>query len=86
MPPYNLNLHIDQLVLHGFAAGDRHSISAAIQQELTRLFTEQGVPRSLTQTSDLPQLNGGEIQITPRMQPSAIGVQIAQSLYGGFSE
>ena len=82
----NLELHIEELILHGFAVNDRYTISAAMQQELSRLFTEHGVPRSLSQNSAIPQLDGGTIQTTPMMQPEAIGVQIAQSIYGGFSE
>jgi hypothetical protein len=82
----NLELHIEELILQGFAVSDRHLISAALQQELSRLFTEQGVPRSFAQGGAVPQLNGGTIQITPAMKPDAIGVQIAQSIYGGFSE
>ncbi|NJN87364.1 MAG: hypothetical protein HC881_14980 [Leptolyngbyaceae cyanobacterium SL_7_1] len=81
-----LELHIEELILSGFAMSDRHTISTALQQELHRLFSEQGVPRSLMQSSDVPHLNGGEIQVTATMPPQAIGVQIAQSLYGGFQQ
>ena len=41
MESANLNLHIEELVLHGFAPGDRYRIGEAVQQELTRLFAEQ---------------------------------------------
>lgn len=81
---HNLELHIEELILHGFPVGDRHLISAAMQQELSRLFTEQGIPRSFTQSSEVPQLNAGNFQISSGMKPDAIGVQIAQSIYGGF--
>lgn len=81
---HNLELHIEELILHGFPVGDRHLISAAMQQELSRLFVEQGIPRSFTQSSEVPQLNAGAIQLTPTLKPDAIGVQIAQSIYGGF--
>ena len=81
---HNLELHIEELILHGFPVSDRHLISTAMQQELSRLFAEQGIPRSFTQSSEVPQLNAGTIQVTPTMKPDAIGVQIAQSIYGGF--
>jgi hypothetical protein len=42
-----LNLHIQDLVLHGFASVDRHRIGEAMERELARLFLGQGVPRSL---------------------------------------
>ncbi|MFN6481845.1 MULTISPECIES: hypothetical protein [unclassified Nostoc] len=47
------------------------------------MFSEQGVPRSLAQGGAVPQFNGGTIEIAPAMKPDAIGVQIAQSIYGG---
>jgi hypothetical protein len=84
MAPYNLNLQIDQLVLHGFPVGDRHHIQAAIQQELTRLFTEQGVPPSLTQGGGVNQVNGGSFEMTVGAKADAIGTQIARSIYGGL--
>jgi hypothetical protein len=37
-PRPSINLHIEELVLHGFAPGDRHRISEAVEQELTRLI------------------------------------------------
>jgi hypothetical protein len=84
MPP-DLELYIEELVLHGFAARDRDRISAALQQELTRLFTEQGIPPTLTQGGQIAQLNGGTFNITAGTRPDIIGTQIAQSIYGGFS-
>jgi len=81
----NLQLHIEELVLHGFAMGDRHAISAALQQELTRLFTEQGIPPNLSQGGRVPQLNGGTVAIAPGTRPELVGSQIAQSLYNGIT-
>ena len=40
--PYNIELHIEELVLHGFSPRDRDAIGEAVQRELTRLFVEQG--------------------------------------------
>ena len=45
----NIELHIEELVLHGFEPGDRHRIGEAIERELARLFAEQGTPPSLAQ-------------------------------------
>ncbi len=33
--PYNIELHIEELVLHGFSPNDRHAIGEAVQRELT---------------------------------------------------
>ncbi|UBF24836.1 hypothetical protein K9N68_24735 [Kovacikia minuta CCNUW1] len=82
----NLQLHIEELVLHGFARSDRDRISTAIQQELTRLFTENGIPPSLAQGGQIGQLNGGTFEMTTGTKPEAAGIQIAQSIYGGLGE
>jgi hypothetical protein len=79
----NVELHIEELVLHGFERGDRDRISEAVQQELTRLFA-QGVPPSLAQGGEIGRLDGGGFEMTAGMQSGAIGTQIAQSIYGGL--
>lgn len=84
LPHYSLNLHIDQLTLHGFSAVDRDLIGAALQAELVRLFTEQGMPRALKQGSSINQLNGGSFEMATDIPPRVIGTRIAQSIYQGL--
>jgi hypothetical protein len=79
----NVELHIEELLLHGFERGDRDRISEAVQQELTRLFA-QGVPPSLAQGGEIGRLDGGGFEMNADMQSGAIGSQIAQSIYGGL--
>ena len=85
MVPANVKLHIEELVLYGFAPSDRSRISQAVQQELTRLFAEQGVSASLFQGGEIERLDGGGFAKTQGMSAGAIGVQIARSLYGEFN-
>ena len=40
-------LNIEELVMHGFTPGDRHRIGEAVEQELTQLLADRGVPQSL---------------------------------------
>jgi hypothetical protein len=82
----NLEFHIEELVLHGFEGNDRSLISAAVQQELTRLFTERGVPRSFSQGGTINQINGGSFEMATGTRADVIGTQIAQSIYGGLGE
>jgi hypothetical protein len=83
--PANIELNIDELVLHGFAPGDRYRIAAAVERELARLFAEHGVPPSLLTGGDLASLDGDAFQVVPGAKPDAIGSQVAQSVYGGVS-
>ncbi len=82
----NIELHIEELVLEGFAAGDRYSIGEAVERELTRLLNEQGVPSLFGQDGDFARLHGGEVRVAPGARAEAIGRQVAQAVYGGAKE
>lgn len=84
MKPYNIELHIEELVLHGFAPGDRAAIGAAIQGELTRLFAEQGVHPSLQRSREVEKMDGGTFHIQPGTKAGTIGTQAAHAVYGGL--
>ena len=85
MQPVNLDLHIDELVLRGFSPGDRYRIGDAMERELERLFAEQSTPPSLRQGSEIERLDGGVFEMKPGSKAEAIGVQVAQAMYGGLS-
>ena len=84
MKPPNIELHIEELVLHGFKPADRAAIGQAVQRELTRLFTEGGLHSSLHQEHQLSRLDGGTFTVKQGSNPAAIGAQIAQQVYGGM--
>ena len=81
----NLDLHIEELILHNFPSHQRHLVGAAIEQELTRLFTEQGVPSAWAKGAELGQIDGGAFNVAANATPKAIGSQVAQAIYGGIS-
>lgn len=82
----NLELNIEKLVLYGFVPADRARIGAAVQQELTRLFAEQGVPPSLKRGGAISHLDAGTFEMSSAAKPDAIGIQIAQTIYGGLNQ
>jgi hypothetical protein len=79
----NLELHIDELVLHGFSPRERYAIGEAVQRELTQLFAEHGIHPSLRQ-GHIARLDGGSIQVKQGTKADAIGKQVAQTVYGGM--
>jgi len=83
--PHLVELHIEELVLHGFAPGDRYRIADAVERELARLFAEQGVPPALAQEAEVAQLDAGAFKIAPGARGEAVGAQVAHTVYGGFS-
>jgi len=80
-----IELHIEELVLHGFAPGDRYRIADAVERELARLFAEQGVPPSLAQEAEMARLDAGAFKMAPGAREEAVGAQVAHTVYGGFS-
>jgi hypothetical protein len=80
----DVRLHIEELVLHGFAPGDRYAIAHALEQELSLLLTNY-----LAEGNDLARLNweqervdAGAFQVEPRTLPDGIGTQVAQAVHG----
>jgi len=84
MKPKNIELNIDELVLHGFAPGDRYRIGEAVEQELTRLLADRGVPQSLERGGEIANMDGGAIEVTTGSRAEAIGAQVARAVYGGL--
>ncbi len=85
MKPQNVELHIEELVLRGFAPGERHRIGEAVERELVRLLDEQGVPPSLAQGSAVEALDCGAFEVSHGSKSETVGVQVAQAIYGGLS-
>jgi hypothetical protein len=83
MNPRKIRLHIQQLVLHDIAPGDRGRIADAFQTELHRLLTEQGLPASVMNGANLDVINAGEYR-TPTPSAHGVGTSIARALYGGL--
>jgi hypothetical protein len=85
MRPRNIELHIDELVLHGFALGDRYRIADAVERELARLLVKPGIPPSLSQGCEVAHVDGGMFEIALSSKLETIGVQVAQAVYRGLS-
>lgn len=79
----SVRLHIDELVLHGFPAGSRHSIGEATQQELSRLLIERGVPEGMLNPREIARVDAGSFQVARSAKPDAIGALVADAVYGG---
>lgn len=83
-PRPNVELHIEELALHGFPSGARHAIGDAVQRELARLIAERGLAPALAVTGDHAYLDGGAFHMVRDTAPDRIGVQVARAIYGGL--
>jgi hypothetical protein len=84
MTPRNIELHIEELVLHGFSPGDRYRIGEAVEQELTRLLADRGVSQSLARGGEIGSVDGGAFEVAPGSRADVVGAQVAKAVYGGL--
>jgi len=84
----NINLHIERLILDGvnIPPNRRHLLQANVENELTRLLTDDGVSPSLAAGGALPHVSVNGIQLAGGNDPVQLGRQIAQSVYGGIGK
>lgn len=78
----SIEVHIEELVLHGFAPGDRHGIGEVVEQELTRLLAERGVSPEFAKQNTVENLDGGSFQVSAGSKAETIGCQVAQAIHG----
>ncbi len=81
MNPREIEVHIEELILHGFAPGTRWDVAEALQSELHTLFIERGIPRAWQPSPQ--RIDAGAIQAGPQTKPTATGTQIARAVYEG---
>lgn len=81
----NIELHIEQLVLHGFEAGDREAIGEAVRAELVRLLTEKGLPASLEGGLEIGKISTGVFHVGHGESAGGIGEQVASTVHGGLT-
>jgi hypothetical protein len=82
--PASIELRIEQLVLEGVEGADRNRIADAVQSELARLLTEQGVPSNLHAPAKAGHIDAGTIHIDSGARAAGVGERIAQAIYGSI--
>ena len=76
-----IRIEIGELVLHGFNYHDHSRISAATEQELSRLIRKNGLPKTTVyQQQAIPKLDAGTFSLLSK-NPKLIGSKLAQSIY-----
>lgn len=80
-----VELHVEELLLHGFSPADRARVGAAVERELARLLAERGLPPGLAQGGEFPDLQGGSFRAAAGAPPEAVGAQVARAIYGGLA-
>lgn len=80
--PRRIEVEIDELVLHGLPAAQRHAIGDAVVRELERLLAVRPV------TSDAPshvdRMDGGSIRTGRNADARTTGRHIARAVFGAL--
>lgn len=79
----NIELHIEELVLHGFEPGERHAVGDAVRQELAGRLAENGI--NITGDLSIERLDAGTIEMsrTGETTGRAIGGALHSALEHG---
>jgi hypothetical protein len=81
MKPREIEVHIEELVLHGFRPANRWLIAGALEQELRGLLTAKGVPSQWLSSPE--RIEGGGISSASLAKPERTGAEIAGAAYRG---
>jgi hypothetical protein len=81
----NIRVHIERLILDGLnvEAGDGAGVQAAVEAELEQLVTAGGLAPGLMKDAHLHSVNGGSLRVSRGQSATALGGEIARSVYGG---
>ena len=81
MKPREIEVHIEELVLHGFDLRSRWSVGDAFESELRGLLAKKGIPEAWLSSPD--RIDARTISATTVTKPAVTGAQIAGAVYGG---
>lgn len=84
MKPKTINLHIDRIVLDGVGHLSHSQLSLAIERELHRLISMQGLHSSLYQSGSINQITTKPISLTAQIREKSLGNKIANTVYRGM--
>ena len=78
MTPRAIEVHIEELVLHGLSRSTQWQIADAMERELRARLAKDGVPAAWQ--SSPKQLDAGSIKPSTHAR---LGVEIARAIHGG---
>jgi hypothetical protein len=84
----NIRLHIERLILDGLPVNSVQSpqVKAAVEAELTRLLTADGLHNEFSRGGAVPRVPATAFHLLRHDSPTGVGRQIAQSVYGGIGK
>lgn len=81
MKPREIEVHIEELILHGFDPRVRWQVGDALENELRGLLAERGLPPAWR--ASRAGIDAGGIASPGRTKPASLGARIAGAVYHG---
>lgn len=81
----SVEIHIEELVLHGFRPGNLHRIGDALQQELAHLLEACAFSPHVQKGFALDHVDAGTVRMNAGENAEVIGGKIARALYRELS-
>jgi hypothetical protein len=78
---HNMELHVKELILHGFSPSDHDLIGGMVELELRRLLSEQGLSGRYADLPYIPHLDAGSFSFVAQHRPEQTGSEIARRVY-----
>ncbi len=83
----NVELHIEELVLHGFDRVDGDCVAGALKRRLLHLLAGQGFPGPLSGqgAGTVDRLDAGAFPMRSQAADESMGAHIARNVYSSLS-
>jgi len=83
-PSRSIEIHINELVLHGFAHADRRPIAESVERELRTLLMNEDFSNATSLA--VARIAGGSFQLDSNQRHESAGTNIARAIYGGLRQ
>lgn len=80
----NVELRIEELVLHGVRSADRHDVAHALEVELAQLFADPVVTAGLTSNRSALRVEATPLPLRTGATPASLGTALAHSVVAGI--
>jgi hypothetical protein len=78
-------VHIDRLVLNGFAAENRDAVARGLQGELGRLLAEPSMAERLGTLGNVERVRTSNARVAHDAAPRVAGTSVARAIVNGVS-
>jgi hypothetical protein len=78
-------LHIDRVVLNGYARADRQAVVDGLRAEFARHYAEPGAANGLQGQANLDRLQAGRVAVPAGAEPGVVGRHAARGITKGLT-